>query len=338
MTVYAHWLKGENIQNFGDFLTDYFLSKMFTPDETKESKATVHLVGSVLSDWQVTEDKRLFPTDVARVFWGVGAREESSLEQILSDLSNFVLSVRGPATALQLGVPDGLVYGDPALLLPLVFNPHPTGTRIKNLLIPHFLDTRSDAFLLEITGADEVLRPNIPPNLAAIERFLSRLCSAERVLCGALHGAIVAEAYGVEYLYWDSGKIDVPFKWEDFSQSVGRKTPFIKSFYDWPDATTQTQKRISKLALSLSAPRLVRPEILELALAQDLQDIGTDGLVLQLTRLAQGNLRILAHAIRLVAERDGLVAERHAVIRSLSWRWTAPLRQAKRVCSFFNRI
>ena len=58
------------------------------------------------------------------------------------------------------------------------------------------------------------------PSLSAITDFIDHLTSADFVLAGALHAAIVAAAYKMPFGYWDSGQIDIPFKWHDFSASV----------------------------------------------------------------------------------------------------------------------
>ena len=327
MTSYTYWLKGQNLQNFGDYLTDYFLTELFTSEEIINSNVTVHLVGSVLSDWQVQADKIDHPENIAQIFWGVGARDGSSLSQLVSDPSNVILSVRGPETASLVGDASGLVLGDPALLLPLIYAPKAGGVRIRKLVVPHFLDTRSDSQLLATTGADTVLRPNISASREEVERFISTICSAERVLCGALHAAIVAEAYGVDYCYWDSGEIDVPFKWQDFSLSVGRETVFTTSFSKWPEAPKdQCAKPISLLAIALSAPKIVKPEILRNALTFDLAKLGAAGLVSELSKSVHRSLRRFNASLLVVAERDGLVAERDDIQNSKLWRWSKFLR------------
>ncbi len=227
-----YWLRGEIIQNYGDFLSEYLCLKLFT-DDVIHTYPT-HLIGSVLSDYWVSKDPPNNDTLRSgnfkkKVFWGCGMRSPTSLSDDAKKES-LILSVRGPLTHCALNLDPTIPYGDPALLLPALHKKQKINGFVgKNLLVPHFFDTRADSELLALSGCDLILRPNITNSATSIEQFINQLTSAKFVLAGALHAAITAAAYGIPFAYWDSEQIDIPFKWHDFSQSVNIACEFHKN-------------------------------------------------------------------------------------------------------------
>ena len=218
-----YWLKGEGRQNFGDYLTEFFLDRLFY--RVGLPAKVTHIIGSVMDErWlAIQPDNDLSVTgsrSTQTIFWGCGLRHEASLSSESQNRCT-ILSVRGPLSRSALRLGAGVPVGDPALLLPALYRPKPCpATTGRRILVPHFLERQPDDELLAMTGCDMLLRPAILPHIAAIEEFIDQLASAEFVLAGALHAAIVAAAYGRGFGYWDSGAIDIPFKWRDFSASV----------------------------------------------------------------------------------------------------------------------
>ncbi|MEI4474231.1 glycosyltransferase [Frigidibacter sp. MR17.24] len=223
-----YWREDDEIQNFGDFLSAYLLEHLFL--RTPRPPQDVRLVGSYLSDFMVRDAQDSHPgagDGIALVAWGGGLREPGCLSrELLRHVE--IRSVRGPLTSRELGL-DGVVpLGDPGLLMPALYRPNPAPeTTGKILCLPHFNDTRSDAELLAITGADGILSARIAKSFYELERFIDAIYSAEFVLCGSLHGAIMAAAYGKPFGFFDSGMIDLPFKWQDFAASCGFPAAFF---------------------------------------------------------------------------------------------------------------
>lgn len=139
-----------------------------------------------------------------------------------------MLGVRGPLSRHWLDLPADTPLGDPALILPRIFLPsRDDAVAGRTICMPHFLDQTDDATLLALTGADRVLRPNIPANTKVCERLIDAIASARFVLAGALHGAIVAHAFGTPFAFYNAARIDVPFKWQDFAASIGYDCAFV---------------------------------------------------------------------------------------------------------------
>jgi hypothetical protein len=56
-----------------------------------------------------------------------------------------------------------------------------------------------------------------------------RIAGAEFVLTGSLHGAILAQAYGIPWAAYDDGYVDAPPKWNDWAAYLGIRIEFIET-------------------------------------------------------------------------------------------------------------
>lgn len=274
-----YWRKGEPLQNFGDFLSDFFQHRLFcdTPVEAK----SIRIVGSTIAEGIINND--LAADDDATVadrvvYWGCGLRLDRGLTRNCRSKVTF-LAVRGPLTRAVLGLDDTVPLGDPGLLLPALHHPAAIARQSgKKVLVPHFTDTRSDEALLEITGCTQVVRPGIPASREAVTGFVDQLLSADFVLCGALHAAVTAAAYGGRFGFWDSGNIDIPFKWRDFAASVAMPcvfSPTLAAAEAVYDASIRPGLSIPPLwPLLRAAPFAVRAEAFLEVIRQDIRRHG----------------------------------------------------------------
>jgi hypothetical protein len=220
-----YWLQEESSKNFGDYLTEYILKKIFRSEYCAID--SLHLIGSVIGPHYI--DNYIGDGEKKRVaFWCCGLRNDEGLN--LPQKNNcYFLGVRGPLTLRALQLHPSTAIGDPGLLLPTVFNCNELKNNGDKLLIPHILDDRGNKELINITGCNQILRPKIKNTMKAIDEFLERLLSADFALCGSLHAAIVRAAYYKPFAFWDSGNIDIPFKWQDFASSTNINCLFAKN-------------------------------------------------------------------------------------------------------------
>jgi GT2 family glycosyltransferase/glycosyltransferase involved in cell wall biosynthesis len=292
-----YWMQNETVQNFGDFLSQYFMQHLFfaQPDQGQD----LRIIGSCIDDMFVPEAPDGADA-VTHVFWGCGLREEGGLSQDRRARTE-ILAVRGPLTRSALRLGGSVPFGDPGLLLPALHKAAmlggPSG---RALLVPHFHDRRPDAELLALTGCDEVLRPNIARDLDAVTEFIERLACADFVLSGAMHGAITAAAYGRPFAFWDSGNIDLPFKWRDFAASLGIDCAFqptleaARAHYE-----TAIAPRVSLPVLwplLVAAPLPVRPDAFVSVVALDVARHGPAALSAKVSSRAASRLQgILQH-------------------------------------------
>ncbi len=267
----AYWMRGGPVQNFGDFLSEFFIEHLFFAQPNPGQR--LRIVGSCIDDMFVPPRSERAGGDEL-VFWGCGLRTADGLSDDRRE-SVDILAVRGPLSRSALRLGSTVPFGDPGLLMPALYKAatvlrQPTD---EALLVPHFHDRRSDAELLAISGCDAVLRPNLPNDLTAITEFVDRVVAARFVLAGALHGAIIAAAYGRKFAFWDSGDIDLPFKWADFAASVGIPCSFQAGLQE---ALAQYEAEIRPILripvlwpLLVAAPMPVRPDAFVSVIAQD---------------------------------------------------------------------
>ena len=266
-----YWRRQDAVQNFGDYLTEFFLSELFLPLPT--GAAGIHIIGSVLDDMFIPEANEASPEPTT--FWGCGLREPGGLSAD-KRASARILSVRGPRSASDLGLDQCFPQGDPALLLPALYtptvNPHYVG---RTICIPHFNDDREDGDLIAIGGADLVLRTAMPAEPRFLLEFIDAVVSADFVLSAALHGAVVAAAFGKPFAFWDNGHLDLPFKWQDFADSINVPVAFQREVAQgrrhYADAIKPGIVLPSLWPSLAAAPFPIRPEALLKVLRHELR-------------------------------------------------------------------
>lgn len=127
-----------------------------------------------------------------------------------------IRAVRGPLTRdalLKSGYECPEVFGDPAILLPLFYQPV-VQPRRPFLVIPHFSKEKD---LLE-----KYPRHSLSTLTSDWKSFVDAIASSERVISGSLHGVVLAEAYGVPATLLTSAMDRDGFKYEDYYRGTGR--------------------------------------------------------------------------------------------------------------------
>jgi glycosyltransferase involved in cell wall biosynthesis len=273
-----YWLQGQSIQNFGDFLTEFLLERLFLPYGMKAR--AFHLIGSCIDDVFFDDPLKQGSIDTPEeyaarrvVFWGCGIRKPGGLSDENRQRAE-ILAVRGPLTRSALMLGNSVPLGDPAFLLPAIHQPTHSHSG-KTICIPHFNDKRSDSEIIALSGCDSILRPNMPNNRDRLLHFIDSIVAADFVLASSLHGAIVAAAYNRPFAFWDSGCTDLPFKWMDLAELVSIPCKFAKTLKEgvelYSSDISPNYKRPKLWPLLTSAPFVVRSEALIRVLRYDLQ-------------------------------------------------------------------
>ena len=263
-----HFWKGIRHRNWGDDLNYYFL-QMIT------GRPVVMYHNFKLAQWLHLKNYLCIGTlldavnyaNAQTIVWGSGV---SGQERSFVHPQN-ILAVRGKKTKEfcdRYGVSCPEIYGDPALLLPLVYEPkgatpptlsHREGdlfeTRNSKLetkryrlgIIPHVVDLHHP-IIDEIREkyADEILIID----LAHYKKWtdvIDQICSCDMILSSSLHGLIVSDTYSIPNCWIElSGKIPAGyFKYQDYGTSVKRELtqPLrIESFSDIDLAQKQCQQ------------------------------------------------------------------------------------------------
>jgi pyruvyltransferase len=207
------------VPNFGDALSKdvvEWVSKRRVSIVEAGAHRKLLAVGSVLQHHARSGD----------VIWGTGVHphgyEEFWKNPAKSKLQLHVLAVRGPITrdvllARQISCPE--VYGDPAILLPLVY-PRAVVASRHAVLIPHFNDY---AYFGSSASASLGL-PVVNPG-DDWHAVVDAITSAKMVISSSLHGIIVAEAYGVPAIWYRPNQGEGYLKYQDYYGSTQR-APF----------------------------------------------------------------------------------------------------------------
>jgi len=184
------------------------VNKIFT--RTEDPIFRYYCVGSIL------EHVRAENFEV----WGSGLISE---EGRLKVKPNKIHAVRGPLTRnilIKQGYDCPEVYGDPALLYPLFYQPN-TKKKYAYGIIPHNMD-KGNAWL-------DQFKDN--PNVKIIDildptgtRFVDEVNQCQIILSSSLHGIICGDSYGIPS-YWielSNKVLGKGFKFNDYFASVGR--------------------------------------------------------------------------------------------------------------------
>lgn len=204
--IKSFWYNSNN--NVGDSLTPvvvgHFLNKKIVWTK-RNSTNKLLAIGSIM--------KALRAGDVV---WGTGIMREYDVFNIASQCK--FLAVRGKLTGKILGVDCG-VYGDPAILLPLIFNPE-VEIKYEIGIVEHYVDAGI------YTGKGE--RINV---LQGWKQFVRQLKQCEKIISSSLHGCIIAEAYGIpaEWITLSDKVLGNGFKFRDYLSATDR-TSFSQPF------------------------------------------------------------------------------------------------------------
>lgn len=174
----AFWFPGTNV---GDTLTPVILEH-FTEHKAEWVPTTES--GKLLMCGSILEFA--LPGDTV-----LGAGDYRLPTQDLSDVK--ILALRGRVSG------QAPCYGDPALLLPLIYKPKINKTKTVGL-IPHVWDQKNYPEFIDV-------------NLTW-RNFVDEILACENIVSSSLHGFIIAQAYGV------------PAEWVHYSEIPGARIKY----------------------------------------------------------------------------------------------------------------
>ena len=233
-----HTWRGIRHRNWGDDLNYYFLQEL-------TGRPVVMYHNFKLAKWLHLKNYLCIGTLLDAVNYanaqtivlgsGVSGQERSFIHP------KNILTIRGKKTKEfcdRYGVSCPEIYGDLALLLPLIYKasppalPHREGASKKYRLgiIPHVVDLHHPVIEeIKEKHADEILIIDLA-HYKKWTDIIDQICSCERILSSSLHGLIVSDAYQILNCWIKlSGKIPGGyFKYFDYASSV--KRDFTKPF------------------------------------------------------------------------------------------------------------
>jgi len=290
-----YWSEEHFFKNLGDLLAIPILEALgynYAPYGIRHSavvnpRRCLLSTGSLLVSW-ILRISQSFD------MWGSGWKGEAFTLTENADVRFY--AVRGPLTAQRFGLAPTIPLGDPALLLPhlvtLSMTPHG-----RTVVVPHILRTTAMPARqrLSMSGCDELiptiirhptwrsewfkLRPREAIGYWRRVRFgittptlwqaVQCIAGAEFVLTGSLHGAILAQAYGVPWAAYDDGYVDRPTKWYDWAAYLGIRIEFVNSLQQgrqwWRQHGRHGRLRSLKLLLNAFPYPIVNPAARQIA-------------------------------------------------------------------------
>lgn len=234
--VNLHWwgLPGTQ-QNVGDMLSPVvveFLLRKHDLMRNASSSRTRHLyaVGSIIDGGY--QDA---------IVWGSGLLRGKDHYWWHRFRKLDIRAVRGPLTRQALmnnGYECPKVYDDPAILMPLFYQPEDQEKKYTFRVVPHM-----------IYGSTY---PNcLSPYTESWKEFIDGLVQSELVISSSLHGIILAEAYGIPAILLNDHDMNL-FKYRDYYHSTGRyKIPVARSVEEALTMTPLPLPDLSELRESL---------------------------------------------------------------------------------------
>jgi succinoglycan biosynthesis protein ExoV len=195
--------------NFGDYLNEV-LWQHYLPEGFDEDARTLFVgIGTLLNDY--------VPAAERVIVFGAGVGYGKGLPNITDHWR--IYCVRGPLSAEKLRLPASLALTDPAVLMPQVSPLPEKSRRYRFSYIPHVhcAEIGMESWREVCAELDfGLIDPRWP-----VARVLSSLAETECVIAEAMHGAILADAYGIPWIPVISNRMILPFKWQDWCASMG---------------------------------------------------------------------------------------------------------------------
>ena len=155
-----------------------------------------------------------------------------------------IRAVRGPLTRevyLDLGHKCPEVYGDPAILMPLIYTPEKVEKKHEYLIIPQYTQ---ETWLRRYIKGEYVISMNTDDYKSVIDRIVS----CDYVISSSLHGIILAESYNVPAIYFNGRPGRQQFKFKDYYLGTGRTDfPLVTSLVEAYDSYAPQIPELSEL-------------------------------------------------------------------------------------------
>ncbi len=151
------------------------------------------------------------------IVWGSGLINQTKMK---APNNVTFLAVRGPLTRDMIDADVPEVYGDPAILLPLIYKPNADTKKTHKVgILPHYID--------KVLWEEKTL----PPDTKFIDiesnwkKVIDEIVSCELIKTSSLHGIIVAEAYGIPVIWekYSDNILGGEFKFQDYFLGTGRE-------------------------------------------------------------------------------------------------------------------
>lgn len=141
--------------------------------------------------------------------WGSGVNTAQAIYNTGKFKKNATLiikAVRGPITKEILSGfgydCKGCVFGDPGILMPLIFKPEPSEKIYDVSIIGHFK-------MAQYINSKYPQYHYINVETSDYKTFIQEICASKKIISSSLHGIILAESYGIPAVFYnENGMMD----------------------------------------------------------------------------------------------------------------------------------
>ena len=220
-------------ENLGDCISDIFFNKLSnkkfkTVNFSYRNNITYLTIGSILI--KCKNNNIVYGSGFISENDNLGSPDNSEwkYENKVYEIPKKILSVRGPKTRnklLKMGIDCPEKYGDPLIILPLIYNKN-ISINYKIGLIPHFQDINNQSFIwLKNNLKTQKIRTKlINIKTKDYEKFINEIKECEYIISSSLHGIIISLVYGRKVIFTNFSKlIGSTFKFYDFFESLNIK-------------------------------------------------------------------------------------------------------------------
>lgn len=191
--------------NFGDSINPDFWQRFANFSDIKKNDELLVGIGTILDDKIPTGYKKVHVLGS-----GAGYNRFDSFKSLSIDFH----FVRGPLTAKLLGIDESIAVTDPGILFCDYLTNLPS-RRDYCGFIPHVgIDSERIKLLVEDCGL-KYISPKINP----ID-FINEVATCQRVICSAMHGAILADSLRIPWFPVSTSNEILYFKWNDWALSL----------------------------------------------------------------------------------------------------------------------
>lgn len=157
------------------------------------------------------------------VIWGSGINKFEMVHKIEKNrkyVKYDIRIVRGPLTReilLSSGYNCPPIYGDPGVLLPLIYPKENVDKKYKFCVLYHHATNKREMICDENSICIDMQTKDY-------KKVVNAIMESEVVISSSLHGIILAEAYGVPTVFLNKGMDNQLMKFYDWYYSTGRMT------------------------------------------------------------------------------------------------------------------
>ncbi|MBW6393405.1 polysaccharide pyruvyl transferase family protein [Billgrantia antri] len=200
----------DKLLNVGDAITPFLVRRLTGKEAYRvHSNSVVHLLGVGSIIHQARSRSLVWGSGLIDPAWlpRRDALEQARFVALRGRLTQELLAERGADVSAS-------VLGDPALIVPLLYQPSRSGRKFRIGLVPHYVDQDNPVvrYMAKLPGIKLIDVRQQP------EPFIDELNQCDSIISSSLHGLILSDCYRIPNLWvrFSDGITGGQFKFHDY--------------------------------------------------------------------------------------------------------------------------